>query len=252
LTDIHNFIDTLGENKSKLNQELIEKLYESKVIPLESENRETRGKLYETDIKVRNPLVWEQVKSVFPSIKINKIPNQFRVNRNPIIVNNPDSQAEIFDDLLDFEIEKGELVWQKHNLPSSDAQQVKGDTSITGVLRLGQADYRVDGKLIDKNTYFREDLFGKLNWVIVTRRNNSTIQETTTEFDIIINNYYFGVFNLRISHDKERISNQANIPTTIHWGTEVIKILKENNVIGKRLSLYKPIEDGKPFTIEIL
>jgi HKD family nuclease len=252
LSDIYNFIETLSENKSNLNQELIEKLYESKVIPLESENKETRGKINETDKEIRNPLSWEQVKSVFPSIKINRIPNQFKVKRNPRNTNNLDSQEEILDDLLDFDIEKGELVWQKHNLPSSDAQQVKGDTKITGALRLGQAEYRVAGKLIDKNTYFRQDIFGELNWVDAPRTYNTPIQETIAEFDIIIDNEYFGVFSLRISHDEGRISNQANITTIIHWGTEAIKILKENNVIGKRLSLYKPIEDGKPFTIEIL
>ena len=144
------------------------------------------------------------------------------------------------------------MVWQKHNLPSSDAQQVKGTTNVTGVLRLGQADFRINGNLIDKNTYFRESIFGGLDWQETPRKNNTPFQETRTEFDIIIHNQYFGTFKLRISHDSERIAGQANIPTTIHWGTEVVTILKNNNTVGKRLSLYMPLEDGQPFTIEIL
>ena len=41
------------------------------------------------------------------------------------------------------------MVWQKKKLPSSDAQQVSGNTKITGVLRLGDADFKIDGVKTD-------------------------------------------------------------------------------------------------------
>jgi HKD family nuclease len=252
LKEVYGFIDALSENRTKLTQELIEKLYESKVIPLESENKETRSNLHQSDKEARDPSVWEQVKTVFPSIKINKIPHQFKFKKSQNVVKEIDEKDVILGESLEFELEHGALVWQKHNLPSSDAQQVKGNSNVTGVLRLGQADYQVEGKLIDKNTYFRQNLFGKLNWKNTPRAKNTPLEDTTAEFDISINNQYFGVFTLKISHNPERISGQANIPTNLHWGSDVIKILKENNVMGKRLSLYMPIEEGKPFTIDIL
>ena len=222
----------------------------SKIVPLEKDNKETRGKQYDEDSSERDPSVWAQIKTVFPSIKRQTIPTDFRFKKVKV----PKIPTETIDieTFVQYEIEKGELVWQKHNLPSSDAQQVKGNTNVTGVLRLGQADYRIDGYLIDKNTYFRQIVFGGLNWIETPRKNNSPLQEARAEFDIFIDNQYFGTTQLRISHDPERISGQANIPTTIHWGTEVVAVLKNNNVVGKRLSLYMPIAEGEPFTLEIL
>ena len=247
LSDINKYLGNLSENRKPLSQELIDSLVESKVVPLEKDNKELRGKQYEEDNSERDPSVWEQIKTVFPSMKRNKIPFNFRIKK----VETGEKPIEN-EGVIEFEIKKGALVWQKHNLPPSDAQQVKGNTNVTGVLRLGQADFRIDGNLIDKNTYFREIIFGDLDWQQTPRKNNTPLQEAQTEFDILINNQYFGTFKLRISHDPERIAGQANIPTTIHWGTEVVSILKNNNAVSKRLSLYMPVENGQPFTIDIL
>ena len=247
LSDINQYIADLANNRQSLNQELIDSLVQSKIVPLEKENREVRGKQYQDDSSERDPSVWKQIKTVFPSIKISRIPIDFRVKK--VIA---DKNATEIEEFIEFDAEKGALVWQKHNLPDSDAQQVKGNTNVTGVLRLGQADYRINGQLIEKNTYFRETVFGDLDWIETPRTNNSPLQVAHTEFDLLVNSQYFGTFELRISHDPERIAGQANIPTTIHWGSEVITILKSNNIVGKRLSLYMPIEEGQPFTIEIL
>jgi HKD family nuclease len=247
LADINAYIEILSKNKILLNQELIDDLVKSKIVPLEKERKEVQGKQYESDSLEKDPSVWAHVKEVFPSIKRNKIPIGFKTKKVKI-----DKKYDYIEEDLEFEVEKGALIWQKHNLPTSDAQQVKGNTNPTGVLRMGQADYRIDGKFIDKNTYFRDTVFGNLLWENVPRKNNSPLQVAHYQFDILIDSIYLGNYKLRISHDPDRISEQANIPTTIHWGSDVIKILKENNIVGKRLSLYSPIEDGKPFVIEIL
>ena len=247
LADITTYIDVLSNNKTLLSQDLIDELVKGKIVPLEKERKEVQGKQYESDNLERDPLVWEQVKQVFPSIIRNKIPLGFKIKKEKL-----DKKYDYIEEDLEFDIEKGALVWQKHNLPSSDAQQVKDNTNPTNVLRMGSANYRIKGQLIDKNVYFKETVFGKLIWKDTTRNDKNPLQETISTFDIFIDNQYFGVFILRISHDPERIADQANIPTTIHWSPEVVKILKENNIVGKRLSLYMPLEDGKPFTIEIL
>ena len=165
LSDITKYIYNLDVNRQELNQELIDSLVESKIVPLEKDIKVVRSKQYETDNSERDPSVWAHIKTVFPSIKIKRIPTDFRVKK----VKTDKSAAEI-EEFIEFEGEKGALVWQKHNLPSSDAQQVKGNTNVTGVLRLGQADYRVNGQLIDKNTYFRESVFGGLDWKEVELR----------------------------------------------------------------------------------
>lgn len=141
---------------------------------------------------------------------------------------------------------------EKIDLKQSDAQLVTiQGTNPTGVIRLSQAGFKVNGVLIDKNTYFRDNIFAGFNWRERTRPNNSLLQETTIRFQIIIDGNNKGEFNLRISHDSDRIANQANIPTTLHWG-DAIDIIRRSNILGKTLFLYGPPEgQTEPFFIII-
>ena len=152
-------------------------------------------------------------------------------------------------DVIQFD--KGTLVWQKKDLPSSDAQQVSGSTAITGVLRLGDANFKIEGEKIDRNTYFRDSVFGDLKWTSIARTNNSPLQVAKCKFKITIDNKEIGEYELRISHDPDRISGQHNIPTTIHWGKTLNSYLKQNNITGKTLSLFFPSAEGNPFDIVI-
>lgn len=147
--------------------------------------------------------------------------------------------------------EIGSLVWQKRNLPSSDAQQVSGNTAITGVVRLGDANFKVDGKKIDRNIYFRDFVFANLKWSSEIRKNNSPLQVAKCKFNISIDGNNIGVHELKISHDLERISGQDNIPTTIHWGSDLISFLKKNSIAGKTLNIYSPLSEDDLFHIVI-
>lgn len=149
-----------------------------------------------------------------------------------------------------FQIAAGSLVWQKKKLPSSDAQQVSGKTKITGVLRLADANFKINGVKIDRNTYFRDDIFGNLNWSSKPRQNNSPYEIAKGKFNITISGKNLGVHKLKLSYDPERISDQHNIPTTIHWGSDMIAYLKVNNITGKTLNLYCPLH-GDIYTITI-
>ncbi len=178
-----------------------------------------------------------------------KIPNTFR--------GKPKTNKTVSKIIKELEIDTtsqispNSLVWQKKNLPSSGAQQVSGNTAITGVLRLGDADFKIDGVKIDRNTYFRDEVFAKLKWTSEERKNNTPLQVAKCEFNISVNGNNLGKHELRISHDPERIAHQFNIPTTIHWGSALITYLKKNSIIGKTLSLYSPPKGSSIFNIVI-
>jgi HKD family nuclease len=250
LGDVQAYIQQLNSNLKPLTLELIDVLVEGKIVPTELERKDIQGKQKASEQLDADPSVLAQIKSIFPYLKLLKISSEMKrlkSKKEKIAVN----EEETFP-IIRFSIEKGALVWQKHNLPSSDSQQTTGKTNVTGVLRLGQADFKIDNKLINKNTYFKEDIFGHLDWIDIPRKNNSPLSETYAHFNLLIDNQDFGIFNLRISHDPERISGQANVPTTLHWGSDIIKILKNQSIIGKRLSLYAPFEESNIFTIDIL
>ena len=150
-------------------------------------------------------------------------------------------------------IQHGTLVWRKNNLPQSDAQQVPVGSAVTGVIRLSDAGFQLDGNPIDRNTYFRDEIFGALNWITRSRVNKPALEEATGQFDINILGVSLSINNLRISHDPARIANQNNVPTTIHWGRNsiVMNYLKQHNVTGRTFQLFSPQAGSQHFRITI-
>lgn len=150
-------------------------------------------------------------------------------------------------------IQQNKLIWEKSNLPQSDAQQVAAGSAVTGVIRLSDAGFELDGNPIDRNTYFRNDIFGGLNWTNKTRLLKPPLQEATAQFDITVLDIGLGIHNLRISHDPARIAGQGNVPTTIHWGrnSAVINYLKQHDVTGSTFKLFSPLTGSQVFRISI-
>lgn len=140
------------------------------------------------------------------------------------------------------------LVWKKLKLSNSDAQDVPAGTAITGNLKLAQARFKLGTTIIDQKTYFRNQVFNKLNWV-KTKPHSSTYEETFGVFDISISGKPIGKFTLKLSHDSSRVAGQGNTPTWLHWGRTVIPILQKNNLSGKTLNLYEVNQD---FLIDIV
>lgn len=146
---------------------------------------------------------------------------------------------------------KGNLIWKKENLPSSDVQRVSGTTNITGVLRLSQARFKINNELVNHTTYFINEVFGRLDWTTEYRKNKQPLLVAFARFQINILGKYKGEYELKISHDPERIAGQDNVPTTLHWGN-TINIIKEKTLTGKNLFLYAPSKDTfEPYYIEI-
>jgi HKD family nuclease len=231
-------------NLFKISEENIQDFIYRGIVPLENTRNKKHGKR-PTEGKKEN----KEFLIFIPKRPTAKIPKEFRgkskTNRK---INKILEELETNDII---EIKLGSQVWQKTKLPSSDAQQVSGNTAITGVLRLGDANFKIDGEKIDRNTYFRDSVFGDLNWTSEPRANNSPLQIAKCKFKITIVNKDLGVHELKISHDPDRISGQHNIPTTIHWGRTLNSFLKKNNVTGKTLKLYYPDSEGNPFSIII-
>lgn len=140
------------------------------------------------------------------------------------------------------------LVWKKLKLSNSDAQDVPAGTAITGNLKLAQARFKLGTTVIDQKTYFRNQVFNKLNW-IKTKPHSATYEETFGVFNISISGKPIGKFTLKLSHDSVRVAGQGNTPTWLHWGHSVIPILQKNSLSGKTLNLY---EVNQEFLIDIV
>lgn len=140
------------------------------------------------------------------------------------------------------------LVWKKLKLSNSDAQDVPTGTAITGNLKLAQARFKVGTTVIDQKTYFRNQVFNKLNWV-KTKPHSATYEETFGVFDITISGKPIGKFTLKLSHDSSRVAGQGNTPTWLHWGRTVIPVLQKSSLSGKTLNLYELNQD---FLIDIV
>ena len=181
---------------------------------------------------------------VIPKRRIPRIPKFSKQLKAPEIVS-------ILEELEIDSQDDRRIVWQKKNIPRSDAQQVSNNTSVTAVLRLSDAGFKIEDSKINRNTYFRDEVFGGLNWERVSRVNNSDLEQTYCEFDIFIDNVEIGTYNLKISHDEDRISDQNNIPTTIHWGHDLIAYFKAHDITGKTLSIYGPSEKFNRYKISI-
>jgi HKD family nuclease len=248
ITELKDYFKTLftfkDPNLFVLTEELIEYFYERGIVPTEAmrklrhDKKPISGKVDKTKIKI-----------TIPERPIPKVSTEFKVKpRSRNIESVEISKIEIKEIIT---LKPGILVWEKQNLPSSDAQQVKGKTKITGVVRLSDASFRLDGIKIDRNTYFRNEVFGKLNWVWEKRRNNSPVEVTKGKFNVLINKKSIGLKELKLSHDPDRISDQDNVPTTIHWGTDLISYLKKNNTIGMTLKLYNPPKGSDIYSLSI-
>jgi HKD family nuclease len=121
--------------------------------------------------------------------------------------------------------------WSK-KLNASDAQHPpQKDSAVTGNVRLSQA-----GNPIDHKVYFREIFFGGENWIGVESGKNG-YEKCLVEFEVIDNGKNLGLVPFRIDHNAARIADQNNVPTVLKWGPTMGAYMRQNNHIGKWLTL---------------
>jgi hypothetical protein len=139
----------------------------------------------------------------------------------------------------------GPLVWEKPALPKGDLQLLtQGHGS--GVLRLTQAGFEVDGAVIDQTAYFRADVFGGLAWASGPKGK----EVATSAFALVVSGVYLGTFDLGISHKAAWEAGQGNYTTGLHWG-DAVALIRKPELIGRTLRLYQPVGTSAPFVIEI-
>jgi len=89
---------------------------------------------------------------------------------------------------------------------------------------LAQAGFKVDQK-----SWFREVLFGKLNWQ--TENAVKPVESTYPIFNVWVDEEWLGKQELRVSYKLSRIANQNNISTVLHWGP-LTHTLKSRDFVG--------------------
>lgn len=132
--------------------------------------------------------------------------------------------------------------WFKEMDRSAAQQPANPNTNPTGNLRLS-----AEGFNIDHTTYFRNQMFGSATWT--SRPAKPTFEDATVSVDVVINGAPQGNQALRVSHSEDRISNQGNVATVLHWGPVLSAFLRSNNLVGSWLTLEALAGGGYRLTI---
>jgi len=143
---------------------------------------------------------------------------------------------------------KGRLLWIKPKLTASDVERSPGG-NVTGRLKLVKAKFMVGGEIIDQTKYFREKMFGNLDW---QEKGHTQKEITEAIFAVRIEGKDYGLHKLSIGHNPLGEAYQNNYTTHISWG-ELSETIKKLNLIDKKLSIYSPPENqNEPFYLEIV
>ncbi len=234
--------DLTDPNLKPLTTELIESLYQSKIIPTEAERR----KLLERDEDEEEEKNNNDKISPFPKRSFPRPPKAFlgiKEGKKPSL---DFLQPDL--DSTPGGLEWNTLVWSRLSLPASSVQASGEGTNPTGGLRLVQGDFKIDGSPIDQTAYFRHILFGGYDWEV--KRTNPYVEAAVVPFDITIDHKYIGKFDLEVRHKPSGEADQGNYTTSISWG-KIGELIRASNLTGAKLSMYSPRVHGEPFQIVI-
>jgi hypothetical protein len=222
-------------NLQPLTNELIEELVSEGIVPAEEERKRWHEK--ERNSEKDFPSLIDRL---FPRRPVAKPPKIFGKKLRKV----GSKQSEVVKKETDY---RGELVWEKANLPASDVQRpARLGTNPTGGLRLTQAGFNRDEKLIDQTLYFRRVLFGGFKWKIASLE--PLVETAIVPFEVVIQGRNIGKFNLEVRHKPSGEAGQGNYTTLISWGA-VGEEVRNANLVGATLRLYAPSAEGKPFLI---
>ncbi|SEW24705.1 PLD-like domain-containing protein [Chitinophaga sp. YR573] len=246
-----SLFDFSDPNLLKVSTSIIAELFSKGIIPDETTRRSnyakrltgtSSGSSASTSTVIIQKRATAKVPSTFPSKP--KTAGSSNATTSPQTI----AQSTITPPIIN-QAQQRVLVWQKLSLSRSDAQSVPTGTNGTGNLKLSQASFRLNGVLINHNTYFRNQVFQHLGWAR-TKPTSTTYEETICNFDVTILGTSHGLQPIKLSYDPIRISNQANTPSWLHWGNVLMSILQQTNVTGRTLNLYQL--GNQSFSIEIV
>jgi HKD family nuclease len=249
-----SFFQTPNMNIHSLTDDLIQFLTEQKIISSETQREATDEKKEpEHDDEAT------RIRERFPPIPMTSIPEVFRRPRSPPVqqpIQPPIPPPVQPVPTPPIPIPPGTpivrtLVWQKNNLPTSDVLiSLRVGTNVTGCLRLTSAGFRIGGRLITRETYFRHDLFGGFPWSQI--KAVPFEEATNILFDITLRGRNIGQHRLTIRHKPSGEASQHNYTTSLHWG-DISDTIRRENLVGLTFNLYAPTPgQTEPFYIEIL
>lgn len=112
--------------------------------------------------------------------------------------------------------------WFKQ-LPKSDVLRPDPPNSPTNTVTLTQG-----GHPIDKETWFREEMFSDANWVPVPGKENSGHERAVVPFTVTGLTAQPFTVDLTVEYNPAHASAQSNRTTSIRWSGMLSKILKED------------------------
>lgn len=138
-----------------------------------------------------------------------------------------------------------ELVWESKPLSRRSLGIPTGPKSNpTGSTTLGSGTFDD----INRVTYFRNDLFGHLDWAL-----NGKIETATQEFDLVIKGVLVGTFDLTLRHSLTRAAAAAadhNSPTSLSWN-EARPLVAREDLLDRRMRIWRSTVDTDKFQVEI-
>jgi HKD family nuclease len=144
------------------------------------------------------------------------------------------------------------LVWESKPLMERDLNIPTGtNTAATGSMGLKKG--ALDDGTADHRHYFRDKVFADLTWKKDTSPAKAHIERAHANFELVVKNLNYGVFNLLLSNNTNFNSKsylQGNFMTKIHWG-EAKKYIAKADLLGRTLYLYRKDTTPPEFTIEI-
>ena len=247
---LFNFSDP---NLQPITQKLIEQLVTEKVVPTEEERKAAYEKSKDLDGPPSEP-VERVIRTIFPKRSLPSVPVGFRSKKSSKAIVEADETDRVIPEVTtDTVVETGEneqytLVWERYNTPGASVQIPTSATSkATGMLRLVQAGYMVDGMLIKQGSYFRFDVFNNLLWVPDTADTEIAI----AKFKVSILGQEVGEHALRIRYKPSGEAGQGNYTTGISWG-DLGRTIKEANLAGRTVRLYSLTGTNDTFRLEFI
>lgn len=234
--------DFSDSNLFKITPEIIQKFVDLKVVPTKRIWLNKQGKK-----KIENNLTTD---FDIPSRKVASIPSSYtRKNKaKEMVISSVEEILATSDN--HFLIQNLTEVWKSSPLTERDLTIPSAlGTHATGAMLLSKGEYDT----IDQRHYFRENVFNTLPWTNSTRKNSEHLEKVVANFTIRIHGENKGTFQLTLTHNPKTDTEtylQNNSVTSLSWG-DAKDVIKNKELLGKSLTLYKDNDTDSQFVIEI-
>lgn len=146
--------------------------------------------------------------------------------------------------------EKLELLWESNPLTRRYLDIPTGsNTHATGSMLFTKG--AMDD--IDQRHYFRDEVFGNLNWQNDTSPQKAHMERAEAQFQIVIRGVDYSIHTLRLSHNSRtdtKSYQQNNSMTQLHWG-EARSLIAREDLLDRTMLLYRNNSQPNLYILEI-